>query len=158
VAAVYAHQYTRTVRSLTLLAPAIVRTPSIPHSHSTIKEWVRRIVSVYPFVFLREAYIRLNGSRDYSESSQHMRLIMKRVISEDLTSFLPDITSPVCLVWGDEDRYTPITQSQIIKTGLKQTPRMIQLRGVNHGVHIHAVGSVVEAIDEFIREVHHRRV
>jgi pimeloyl-ACP methyl ester carboxylesterase len=51
------------------------------------------------------------ASRDYLAAGP-LRETLINIVSEDLTAYLPRIQSPVFLVWGDQDRDTPLDSGQ----------------------------------------------
>lgn len=48
------------------------------------------------------------GSSDYANASPAMKRIMSRVVNEDLKHLLPKISAPTLLIWGEDDKATPI--------------------------------------------------
>lgn len=48
------------------------------------------------------------GSEDYRNASALMKQTMSKVINEDLTQFMPQISVPTLLVWGNQDTATPL--------------------------------------------------
>ena len=61
----------------------------------------------------RAAIYRQVQSQDYA-SAGPLRPTLVRVITEDLTSLLPRITSPTLLVWGAQDRDVPLAAGQVM--------------------------------------------
>ena len=53
------------------------------------------------------------GSDDYRAAGR-LRPTFLRVVDEDLRALLPAIQAPTLLVWGDEDRETPLAQGQLM--------------------------------------------
>lgn len=56
------------------------------------------------------------GSADYAASSPLLRESMVKVISEDFTGNLQDIKAPTLLIWGDNDKDTPIENAKIMES------------------------------------------
>lgn len=52
------------------------------------------------------------GSRDYNALDAEMRQTFVKVISQDLTPYLPRIQQPTLLLWGTEDTETPLWMGQ----------------------------------------------
>lgn len=52
------------------------------------------------------------GSSDYKNASQTMRAVFVRVVNEDLTYLLKDITCPTLLFWGENDDATPLSDAK----------------------------------------------
>ncbi len=57
---------------------------------------------------LRKRY----GSKDYNALDEEMRKTFVKIISLDLKPFLPLISVPTLLVWGDQDTETPLWMGQ----------------------------------------------
>ena len=53
------------------------------------------------------------GSDDYRAAGR-LRPTFLRVVDEDLRALLPAIQAPTLLIWGDEDRETPLAQGQLM--------------------------------------------
>ncbi len=51
------------------------------------------------------------GSEDYKNADETMKEVFKNVVNEDLTEYLPNISAPTLLVWGDKDIDTPIADA-----------------------------------------------
>lgn len=52
------------------------------------------------------------GSSDYAGASPMMRRILSKVVNEDLTDRLTFISAPTLLVWGENDRATPLADAK----------------------------------------------
>lgn len=58
---------------------------------------------------------RRAGSADYNNASEMMRKVMSRSVNQDLRKHLPEIKSPSLLIWGEEDRATPLSDGQLME-------------------------------------------
>jgi pimeloyl-ACP methyl ester carboxylesterase len=92
------------------------------------KRTVKYYYKVYSFKMAKRlAYIFLNkdkaekvinkwrgkaGSSDYSQASAKMRAIMSRIVNQDLCKFMPKIKAPTLLIWGENDKATPISDAK----------------------------------------------
>ena len=63
---------------------------------------------------LREYIAAKLGSKDFQAAGDLRRTFVK-VVNEDLKDYLPRIKSPVLLVWGENDRETPLKDGQLMK-------------------------------------------
>ncbi|MCR5157097.1 MAG: alpha/beta hydrolase [Butyrivibrio sp.] len=52
------------------------------------------------------------GSADYAAASPVMRQSLVRVVNEDLTEYMPSVTMPALLIWGDQDTATPLSDGK----------------------------------------------
>lgn len=55
------------------------------------------------------------GSADYRNSSPMMRAVMSRCVNEDLTGYLPKIKASTLLLWGEEDKATPLSDAKLME-------------------------------------------
>lgn len=56
------------------------------------------------------------SSADYKAASPVMRKTLSNVVSADLTPFMPNISVPVLLVWGEKDTATPLSDGKIMES------------------------------------------
>lgn len=68
-----------------------------------------------PMQAAQEGLIRRYGSPDYVKLSETMRASFVKIISEDLTPLLVQITAPTLLVWGSADTETPLWMAQTME-------------------------------------------
>ena len=58
------------------------------------------------------------GSDDYRALSNHMKKVFVRIVNEDLAYLLPHIKSETLIVWGKDDRETPLYMARRLKEGI----------------------------------------
>lgn len=63
----------------------------------------------------RNILYKLAGEHDYEKSNGIMRHIFKRVVSEDLKPLIGRIKVPTLILWGKQDKMTPIADALFIK-------------------------------------------
>lgn len=64
------------------------------------------------FPLLLDALQKKFGSADYAAASPVMRQSLVKVVNEDLEPFMPSVTQPALLIWGDKDMATPLSDGQ----------------------------------------------
>lgn len=52
------------------------------------------------------------GSSDYANSSPTMKAILSKVVNEDLCHLMPLIKAPTLLIWGKNDKATPLSDAK----------------------------------------------
>lgn len=52
------------------------------------------------------------GSSDYAQATQRMRAILSKVVNEDLCELMPQIQAPTLLIWGENDKATPLRDAK----------------------------------------------
>ncbi len=60
-------------------------------------------------------YFNRNASEDYKKASPRMRGILSKVVNEDLRHLLPSIKAPTLLIWGAQDKVTPLESGQLME-------------------------------------------
>lgn len=56
----------------------------------------------------------LAGERDYQKASPNMKLSMVNLTHHDLTPFLSKIKVPTLIIWGENDKITPISDAELM--------------------------------------------
>jgi len=111
-------------------------------------------LKVYSFKLLKRLFLllgmdltplyRIWGSKDYREAGP-LRPIFVRVVNQDLRNHLPLIRCPTLLVWGDEDRETPLYFGEIMEREIPKA-KLFVFKGAGHF-------SYLERLDEFNKMV-----
>ncbi|MCH5246526.1 MAG: alpha/beta hydrolase [Muribaculaceae bacterium] len=71
------------------------------------------------------------GSSDYANSSPMMQRILSRVVNEDLKNELKKIKTPTLLMWGTNDKATPIDDARIMEK-LIPDAGLVSFEGCGH--------------------------
>ena len=75
--------------------------------------------------FLLEKAIKKYGSSDYIKLSKSMRATFSNIVNEDLTPYLSKINVPTILIWGDQDKETPLEFGKIMEQNIKDSALII---------------------------------
>lgn len=86
------------------------------------------------FPFIRKIGYKIIGGHDYLHVSGVMKETFQKVVKEDLSPFLPDITQPVYVAFGKNDTYVPYTDGLYMEKTMKQAQLTIFDDG-RHGIH-----------------------
>lgn len=89
------------------------------------------------------------GSADYKNASPIMKETMVKLINEDVREFLPNIKIPTLLIWGENDKATPIEDAELME---KQIPDvgLIRIKGCSHYVFLENPAYVNIIITNFL--------
>ena len=91
----------------------------------------KRLSSLPPFgKGLKDVIYNRMGSKDYREAG-NMRGILVKVVNEDLRHLLVKIKAPTLLIWGEEDKETPISHAKIMERQIEDAGLVI-LKGAGH--------------------------
>lgn len=77
-----------------------------------------------------EKFYNKYGSKDYKEAGK-MRQTFVKVVNQDLRGYLPQIKSPVLLIWGDQDRDTPLKFGRIMEKEIPDAG-LVVFEGAGH--------------------------
>lgn len=94
---------------------------------------------------------KIAGSTDYAQTQGISRDIFKKVIREDVFSLLDRVQIPVHVIWGANDRHTPLTHGKRIAAALG-TPIEI-IPNMTHGIHLHAPEQLLAAAERFTQQL-----
>lgn len=104
---------------------------------------------VFPQLFFKKIIYKLAGSRDYFAAQGAMKETMKKIISEDLKPYLPKITTNTLIVWGAQDKLTPLADAYLIKKEIKNSVLEV-IPNIGHRIRLEAPDILVQRIIEFI--------
>lgn len=146
LAAQFTAEHRRRVRKLVLVAPAGLDVPGYPlldFSKIAPEDILSYLTTDIPRILEHST-----GPGDPRDSTSFVRLLPS-IMDTKFTRWLHRITIPSMLVWGDQDRTTPIQQSQ---EWLRRIPglQFHRVPGSGHLV-MDEKPEVVEAIGNFLR-------
>jgi pimeloyl-ACP methyl ester carboxylesterase len=96
---------------------------------------------------MRQVY-RMVGSADYNAATNPiLRATLVKVVNDDLRPLLPRITMPTLLIWGTQDRDTPLSDGRLMER-LIPDAGLVELVGAGHF-------SYLDQLDTFCRIVTH---
>lgn len=98
---------------------------------------------------LREALVQRFGSADYRVLSPNMRATFNRVIAQDLGECLPRIRSSTLLIWGEEDRDTPIWMGERMEREIPDAA-LIRFSGAGHFAFLDRYGDFLRIAESFL--------
>ncbi len=90
------------------------------------------------------------GSADYNSAGEQMRAILVNVVNEDLTGFLPLIKAPTLLVWGEEDRATPLRMGQVMNKLIPDS-RLVVYPAAGHFAYLEKLSGFCSAATDFFK-------
>ena len=102
-------------------------------------------------VFKLFSKIAQNRKKDYYSASSRMKEIMKNVLAEDLMDCLDKIKNPTLLVWGREDKTTPLADGEIMKEKIKDS-ELIIIDDANHSLPYQKAEEFAGTVEKFIKK------
>lgn len=89
------------------------------------------------------------GSADYRALDPTMRATFVRVVNQDLRPFLPGIGVPTLLVWGENDRDTPLASGRIMEREIPDAG-LVVFEGAGHFSYLDRFDRFVRVADAFL--------
>ncbi len=90
------------------------------------------------------------GSSDYKQASPLMQQTMVKLLSEDLTSYLPQIAASTLLIWGEKDDATPLSDGQLMEKRIPDAG-LVVLKGGGHFAFAEQWGLCAAVLDSFLK-------
>lgn len=87
--------------------------------------------------------------KDYYEANSIMKEVFKKVVDEDLTPYLSQIKIPTLLIWGNNDRSTPMKDGKEMNKRIKNSHLEI-IKEANHSLPYQYPEKFAKIIKEFI--------
>ncbi|MDD5050257.1 MAG: alpha/beta hydrolase [Candidatus Pacebacteria bacterium] len=97
---------------------------------------------------VRKIFYKIIGANDYGRAGENMRETMKNLISRDLTPELTKISIPTLILWGKEDKITPLSDAYLMQKNIKDS-KLVVIGGAKHSPHITHPKIVAEEIAKF---------
>ena len=135
------------INKLILISPAGIQNKK--SFSKIIKQHLYKIIKKVPK--LKEYYINKFSSLDYKNLSEVMRKTLVKVVNEDLKYKLPDIDRPCLLIWGENDKETPLKNGYIMKESIPDSGLCI-IPDTGHFCFLEKEDYVYKIIDSFLKE------
>lgn len=120
---------------LTQLGSLIFSLPGLKVLRPWAKKFVYFLIGTYDYRFIQNPL---------------MKETFKKVVAEDLRSFLPQIKSPTLIIWGERDRMTPLDNAYLLKKEIKNS-RLEVLKNLSHVSYQEDPMKISELVTNFVR-------
>ncbi len=111
-------------------------------------------VLLKPFPGLLEKYRQSHGSADYRSASPVMRQTLVKLVNTDLRDRMPQIPNSSLLIWGTEDRDTPLWMGETFEKLLPDAG-LVKVPGAGHYAYLEQSGFVYRVLDSYFGADHH---
>lgn len=101
-----------------------------------------------PFPAALEKYRQSRGSADYRAASPVMRQTLVKLVNRDLTDRMPRIPNPSLLIWGSEDRDTPLWMGRVFEKNIPDAG-LVTVAGAGHYAYLEQPQFVYRVLDSF---------
>lgn len=151
IALAFAVKYPNCVSKLILIDSAGIYHDQLPLK---MKRFLFRGVAklgkkIIPSENLRNILYKLTRESDYKNATPLQRQIMVNLISLDLTPILKKIKTPTLIIWGQNDKTTPLADGKLMHKLIKNSKLEI-LKGSGHSPHYTKSGKVAKIINEYL--------
>jgi len=90
------------------------------------------------------------GEKDYYQAKGYLKPTMSKLLSQDITVRLAKIKAKTLILWGDEDKITPVEDAYIFKQKVKFSKLVIFSR-TGHNLPFIKTEKIIARIKEFCR-------
>ncbi len=127
----YALKYPQDLLSFVLIAPALVREKlNLVKLKLRLADATKSILSKPPYIQF-EKYVDSYTTKDYEDSNQYQKNVLRNVFKYNLKPFLSQTIVPSDIIWGASDILIPNTGDFLVK----KIP-LCRLHVVSHGNHL----------------------
>jgi len=146
LAAMYASEHSDKVKRLILCDAAIIRAQRLNWRQKFVQQCAVTLVHVKPWAksyglmapsmvkVCSRFFYRFAGVRDYQDASPIMKQTFKNIIKDDLRRFARRISVPTLIVWGKEDKSTPVDDAYALNKIIDSSKLEI-INGCGHNPH-----------------------
>lgn len=71
--------------------------------------------------FLKKIFYRIVREKDYSQATPVMKKVLRNLTESDLTNNLEKINAKTTIIWGENDRTTPLSDGKLMKEKIKNS-------------------------------------
>jgi pimeloyl-ACP methyl ester carboxylesterase len=160
LAAKFSAQNPQKVKALVLAGAAIFRSKERMNWRQKIASALAKIGLVFEktpligkslYSLARGFIYRLAGVHDYSRTSGVMKETFKNIISEDLSGYLSQIKAPTLILWGKEDKSTPLEDAFAIQKLVRGSQIKI-IEKAGHSPHLTRPEATSDLISKFFNK------
>ena len=100
-------------------------------------------------VRLANAMAARAGSKDYQEAGE-MRATLVKVVNQDLRSLLPQISASTLLIWGENDKDTPVSFGKIMEKEIPDAG-LVVLKAAGHFSYLDQFSQFCRIVASFLK-------
>lgn len=146
------YAYKHPVHKMVLTGAAGIRDRRGPVYYLRVYSYkmAKRILSLKPFEGLKQKLEKNAGSEDYRNTSGVMRQTFVKVVNEDVTPILKDISTETLLVFGENDTATPVSKGKMMEQ-LMPDAALVIFENDDHYAYINQAQRFNMVLDAFLR-------
>jgi pimeloyl-ACP methyl ester carboxylesterase len=98
---------------------------------------------------LKERIYKRISADDYT-ATPNLKETFLKIINEDLSGYLPKINQPTLIIWGENDKTTPLGDAKIMKEKIKNS-KLVVLENAGHSCFLNKPKEFYDELIKFIR-------
>lgn len=148
----YAILFPEKVEKLFLVAAAYARRETLKKIFLELISKIFKIFSFLPFygLFRRAFYKFIIRRSDYAYAKGVMKESYLKVINEDLSSQLAEISAPTVIIWGEKDDITPLKLARFARKNIKNS-ELVVIEDGGHALELQKPRVLSEKIKNFLQ-------
>jgi len=153
IAIKFVTKYPEKILNLILYAAAGIKHKTISLFIFLLISKIGNIFSFFPFYssFRKIFYRYIIRKKDYLEAKGIMRETFLKVIEEDLTHYLSQISVPTFIIWGEKDKVTPLSDAYLMKKEISNSELKI-IPEMGHAFHHENPEKLTQVISQYLKE------
>lgn len=108
-----------------------------------------------PFSFLKKPatwlFYTLIREKDYYLADKNLKKTMKNILKVDLSSQLEEIKTPTLILWGEEDKITPLSDAYLMEQKIPQA-KLVIWKDIGHSLPFKKSKELTDLIRKFCQE------
>ncbi|HUW21987.1 MAG TPA: alpha/beta hydrolase [Candidatus Bathyarchaeia archaeon] len=146
--------YPEKVEKLVLTGVPVLRKKTLKRfSFWLVAKMAKVIFLLPPFFLFRRQFTRylyfFAREKDYYQSQGIMKKVFTRVVSANQEKIIKKIKSPTLIVWGEDDRVTPLLQARYLHKMIKKS-LLVVIPGASHKLPYEKPKALSEQINPFL--------
>ncbi len=146
--------YQKYVKTLTLISPSFKRAKS---NRKKTTRLIDKALSLLPFQIgfcIKKIVYKIMFPDSELMLYPSLQSNFKRIINTDLSLLLDKILVSTLVFWGDKDKYTPISNSLLLKNKIKNL-KMVIFEDQGHFIHKIKGSPISQEIKKFVSQYEH---
>lgn len=133
------------------LEPSFLRRGLLFASQSA--RWLEnKVFFSFLIVKMRNITRSIIGAKGYKNADDTMKQVFKNVVNLDLRDYLPSIRCPTLIVWGEDDKTTPLKMAKAFHSGITES-KLVIINNAGHHVHKTNPEEWNHIVEDFINQL-----
>ncbi len=121
-----------------------------PKKEKNNKKIVALIKNSYIYPYVKKLYYKIFHPDSDILVAPHLEINFRKIVTEDLTPIIPKISNKTLILWGENDRITPVSWAHELNAKINGS-RLKIYTDARHGLPLLKPEAVFEEIELFLR-------